>query len=259
MPEDQRPPADPAAPRLPSPPPGPPEPDHRAGWRTTPPDWRPRDRTTAVTAPVRPPHPPPTRRPLPLGRLVLAALLIAGGVLWLLGVLDVARISARTVLSIALIVVGAGLVVGAWTGSRGGLFTLGVVLTVALTALSAFNIRVEGGAGSRTIRPSSASALQDRYRLGAGNLTVDLRDVSLPPGTTTVEVGVGLGQAVVVIPSDVPVRVHATAGTGQVVLFGRERNGFDIDETVTRGDFRAARTRLVLEVSVGLGQVEVRT
>lgn len=218
---------------------------------------RPRERTAPI-APVTPPeHPPPRRRPLPLGRIVLGGLLLLGGLLWLLGVLDVLDVSLRAVLSLSLVAVGVGLFVGARTGGHGGLMLLGVLLTALLTFLSSFDIQLEGGVGNRTERPLTAQGLPESYRLGVGQLTVDLTELELPAGETRIQAIVGIGRLVVRIPPDMAVRVRGNAGGGQVEVFGSDGNGFDVDRTARRNNPGSASARVVVVAEVGLGQVVI--
>ena len=88
-------------------------------------------------------HPGPAR-PLPLARLILGAILLAGGVLWLLGVTNVADVSPLPALAGALIVVGLALVAGSRTGGHSGLIALGVVLTVVTRAISTIIVNRRG-------------------------------------------------------------------------------------------------------------------
>jgi hypothetical protein len=183
---------------------------------------------------------------------------VVGGVLWLLGALDVVDISLRAVLSIALIAVGLGLLVGARTGAHGGLIFLGVILTAILVLISSFDIHIEGGVGERVERPATVQDLETEYRLGVGQLTLDLTDLEFPSRTTRIEATVGIGRLVVRLPSRLAVRVTGTAGAGQVTLFGKEANGFDVDQAASRGQFATETgARLDLDVGVGIGQVEV--
>jgi hypothetical protein len=196
---------------------------------------------------------------IPLGRLVLGGILLLGGALWLLSSLDVIDISLTAVLPVALIVVGLALVIGSRTGRHSGLIVTGAILTVMLVFASTFDIRLEGGVGQRDFAPASLADLEPEYRLAMGELTLDLRGLNLPAlSTTTVVASVGMGQLVVRVPDDTRVQVHATAGAGQVVLFGRESNGLDAElssGTSIRGP--PGPPWLVLELSVGLGQVDV--
>jgi predicted membrane protein len=209
-------------------------------------------------------QPPPYRRPsvmesIPLGRLVLGGILLIGGGLWLLNSLDVIDISLTAVLPVALILVGLALVIGSLTGRHSGLIAAGVVLTVMLAFASTFDIKLEGGVGQRDHAPTTLADLEPEYRLAMGEMTLDLRGLELPVGsTTTVVASVGMGQLVVRVPEDVVVTVHATAGAGQVVLFGRESNGLDAElSSNTNVHGPPWLTRLFLELSVGLGQVDV--
>jgi hypothetical protein len=206
------------------------------------------------------PPPPPYRRPsilesVPLGRLVLGGILLLGGALWLLSSLDVIEISLTAVLPVALMVVGLALVIGSRTGRHSGLIAAGAILTVMLVFASSFDIRLEGGVGQRDFAPRSLADLEPEYRLAMGEMTIDLSGVELPSGTTRVEASVGMGQLVIRVPENATVRAHATAGAGQVVLFGEESNGVDAELSVSRDV--PGTTTLLLELSVGLGQVDV--
>jgi predicted membrane protein len=207
------------------------------------------------------PPPPPERRSIlesiPLGRLVLGGILLGGGALWLLSSLDVIDISLTAVLPVALILVGLALVIGSRTGRHSGLIAAGVILTVALAFASTFDIRLEGGVGERDYAPTSVADLKPEYRLALGEMRLDLTGLEISPESRiSVEASVGVGQLVVHVPSDVRVHVHATAGAGQVVVFGRESNGLDaeLSTPISGGPGHPA---LILELSVGLGQVDV--
>jgi hypothetical protein len=198
---------------------------------------------------------------MPVGRLLVGALLVLLGVGWLLDALGVAELDWELILPIALIAVGGALVLAAWQGrGQGGLIALGVVLTVVLTIGTVMRIPFGGGIGDQTQRPLTAEALPDRYELAIGKLTVDLTDLGWEgetPGEVRVEAAVGIGQLVVIVGSDFPcTSIHAQAGLGEVVVFG-DRQGGVSPEFRTEAVCLAAPL-LVLDASVGLGQVEVR-
>jgi predicted membrane protein len=211
--------------------------------------------------PVTPEPPPPRARPrLPLTRLMLGGLLLAGGVLWLLGALDVIDVSVTAALSVALIVVGLALLGGSFTGRRhSGLIAIGIVLTVTLALASTFDIKLNGGVGDRNYQPTSLAELKGEYHLGVGQLTIDLTGLTFAEAPTThVKVTVGIGQLTVHVPGGLGVTVHGTAGLGEVVLFDHQSSGFEVDLTQSRPPIATqALGTLVLELSVGLGQVTV--
>ena len=208
-----------------------------------------------------PPAPERTPKPLPVGRLLVGVLLVLLGVGWLLEAVGATNLDWDLILPAGLILVGAALVVAGWQGrGRGGLIALGVVLTVVLMIGTVVRVPFGAGVGDRTERPRSLGALEDRYELSIGELTVDLRDLTWHgevPSEVRVEGAVGIGQLVVLVGGGFPcVAAHAEAGIGEVVVFG-ERQGGITPEYRTEAVCLAAPI-LELDVSVGLGQVEVR-
>src|SRR5919107_441839 len=113
----------------------------------------------------------------PVPGLTLAGLLIVVGSLVLISRLTDWDVGPRIVLGTGLLVVGLGLVAAAFSGgrtARGGLVTLGVVLSIALVAVSAEPWRaVDDGMGDRTYRPADAAAVRPVYDQGIGNATLD--------------------------------------------------------------------------------------
>jgi predicted membrane protein len=129
-----------------------------------------------------------------------------------------------------------------------------VVLSVAVAADWDLDVPLAGGVGDRTERPTTTADLTG-YELGVGNLLLDLRQLQVPPGTTTVEARVGVGELVVELPDGVSVEVMASAGLGEVQVLGQQEGGFGsrVDAVGLGGGDR----RLELDVRVGLGQVRV--
>lgn len=203
--------------------------------------------------------PPPTPRPAPVGRFLVGVFLVLLGIGWLLHSLDVVSVEWDLLLPIGLIAVGVALVMVAWRGgSPGALITLGAVLTVILTIGTFVKIPLAGGVGDRTERPPT---LRDRtYELSIGKLTVDLGGAAPGEGggdAVRVAARVGIGQLVVIVPERITcVSTHARAGLGEVNVFGERRGGIGPDHR-TEAVCLAAPV-LSLELSVGLGQVEVR-
>jgi hypothetical protein len=216
-------------------------------------------------APVQTAPAEPSGRPIPLGRLVLGLVLVGIGVIWLLQALDVVSFSLLAVLPVALIIVGVALIGMARAGRHAGLVTLGIVLTVILTIAAGFDIRLQGGVGDRIERPASVAEVQREYHLSVGQLTLDFRDVDFSAGPTKVKASVGIGQLTVKVPSGSEEFVLAATGhvgAGQVMMFGRENSGLDVDLSgqipgSDRFILIAGTNMLTLDLSVGLGQIEV--
>jgi hypothetical protein len=160
---------------------------------------------------------------------------------------------------VAGIVIAAGLalIAGAFLGPQARWLIL-PALAVALPAgvVSAADIDVKGGYGTKTFRPASAAAVRDNYRLGAGKLVVDLRQAHLTPGDHHIKLRLGVGEAQLVVPRDVCVSTTSHIGVGGIEIFDYDTGGVDVD----RQDERIARAgtpRIVVDANVGVGAFAV--
>ena len=205
---------------------------------------------SGVGTPLRPtsaegaaPAAPSSRRgPITAGVLSLlsigAALMIAGS---LSGWFDA---SASIVLAAALVVVGAGLVLASVVGRAPWLFVVGIVLTCALLTAAAVEPLVEDGIGEKVFAPATLVGLESKYDHGIGDLTVDLRNVPLDGKTRRVEVELGIGSLMVLVPRAQSLVVDAHVDAGKVTLpDGRTANGWDESLRYARGAGRARDAR----------------
>jgi phage shock protein PspC (stress-responsive transcriptional regulator) len=132
--------------------------------------------------------------------------------------------------------------------------TLVALILVATAVFAAsFHVHVGSGVGDRTYVVAGAGDLHRNYKLGIGDMTLDLRNVALPPGTTDVNARVDVGSLRVIVPNDVALRVQADAQAGKVNLLGNSVDGRNVDDSVTQ----AGRRVLDLDAHVGAGVVTV--
>jgi phage shock protein PspC (stress-responsive transcriptional regulator) len=183
--------------------------------------------------------------------VLLVCLLVAVGGAW------AAAAGGETVVAIAVITAGAAILIGAFVRPVRWLVLPAVALALSAGAVSAAGIDLHGGVGDREYRPASAADLRDTYRLGMGQLVVDLRNTDLPPGDVRVGVDLGVGEARVLVPSDVCVATDAKVGIGDVESFGRHNGGVDVDVD-DRPDAAARVTRLLVKADVGVGSVRIQ-
>ena len=135
------------------------------------------------------------------------------------------------------------------------LVTLGVIVAVALASAAAFVapfLHLGDGVGSRSYQPAVAASVQSQYRLGIGNLDVDLSHVSFGSKPTTVELRLGIGKMRVTVPNDATVLTRAHVAWGDSSILGEEQSGHAVNADV--GD---PNSRLVLDARVGIGKLEV--
>jgi phage shock protein PspC (stress-responsive transcriptional regulator) len=202
-------------------------------------------------------------RPPSLGRAMLfvalgLAALVGAGLLFV-GAAWLTALGGGVAVACVVVVLGLACVAAALTGRRRERWLIVPALLIALPSgvVAAAGVKFEGGYGERDYRPATAAALpHDGYKLSAGSLWIDLRDVPLRAGTVThLPVRIGMGQATVIVPETVCVQGRAQAGAGVVKVLGHQQEGADLDEKLTRATSRSPR--LVLDADVGLGSFEV--
>ena len=163
--------------------------------------------------------------------ITFGVLVVFGGVLGLLAAAGV-HIPWTIALAVGAVAIGFGIVSGAVLGRRvGGLAFLGLLLAGAAVFASTVHLHLGGGVGNRTYAPLSMP--RPNYRLGIGELDLNLSQVTLAGAQTVVTARVGIGNLRVIVPNDVSVRIIGHAGIGDVNLLGHDSNGGSTDETVS--------------------------
>ena len=190
------------------------------------------------------------------------ALLGAGGV-WLVGEMGLFHVAGRTLESVALVCIGAGLIITRRSGRRIWPVLVGGILAVSLLGSSAtttFRSRFGTGFGAHSFAPKTLGAVQSRYQTGFGSLTLDLSQVSFPDTGRTIHVDVGFGRMQVIVPDHLLLRVNATGLAGSVSVFGGHHGGgLGVDESYQDPLWTTDHTtpRLTLDLNVAGGAVSV--
>ncbi len=177
-----------------------------------------------------PPQPPPPPVPGPGSRatsLVLALCLLGAAGIALAhhqGILDGSAwlVGGGAVLA----VLGLGVLLSGMRGrSQGGIGVLGLIValvmvpaaaaTAALPGFSRFGTDADAFAGDPTWAPTTISDAEQGYTLVAGDLVVDLTELT-QRGEATVPAGVTFGNLTVIVPDDANITVNARVGAGEV-------------------------------------------
>jgi len=215
-----------------------------------------------VSPPVPAPVPPPRRRRLPIATFSLVAALVFVGIASAIEALSSWNVPALWVTVIAVLIVVIGLGISIVVNRVWLLIVPLLALVGLLTMLTIAQPHLDGGAGQRTLTPTTVAAAEQVEHLGAGELKIDLR--SLPAGTDEVNVRaeVGMGRLNVIVPPDVTVLLNTELGMGVVQL-----DGNDIAQGARQSDSRTVdpldpavgeptRT-IVLDLTMGMGQIDV--
>jgi phage shock protein PspC (stress-responsive transcriptional regulator) len=192
-----------------------------------------------------------------IGRIALAALIGVAVLGAAVGVGLLAALGGGVVIAILAVVTGLALIGTAFVGGARWLIVPALALVLPLGIVSAAGIKLDGGVGDRDYRPATVSQVQDAYKLGIGSLVVDLRDVNLPADqTTNLNVDVGLGEAVVYVPSDACVTSDVQIGVGGSDVLDRGNSGVDVNYA-DAASAPAGRPTVHVDANIGMGVVEV--
>jgi phage shock protein PspC (stress-responsive transcriptional regulator) len=137
---------------------------------------------------------------------------------------------------------------------------IALVLVLAAICAAVFHVDVGNGVGDKSYAVANRQALRHDYKLGIGNLTVNLRHVVFGTGETGVRARVDIGKLRVIVPRNVGLRIRGYAQLGQVEVLGSTADGRNVNETVALGGKRTKTTTrriLVLNAHVGMGKVLV--
>ncbi|HEX3562499.1 MAG TPA: PspC domain-containing protein [Solirubrobacterales bacterium] len=167
-----------------------------------------------------------------------------------------------TAVALAVIAVGVALVAAAFaTDMRRRLtpplLVLALVLGIPAGAVAAADIKFDDSVGQRTYAPTVAADIPaGGYKLGTGQLVVDLRRLPWKPGETiAASAHLGIGQMIVSVPARVCVVGHATGKAGELIDAGEVSHGINPD--VMPGSPTSNAPRLDLDADIQLGQMIV--
>lgn len=216
--------------------------------------------TTEPTRTLPPPRvvPDVRHRSFPVGWITLAALAVSTAVAGALDATGALDVSARWFLVYAVAVTAVGIAAGALFGRVLGPVLLAIVLAVSLAVAWAIDVPVWWSSGDRTVAPVSVAELDDEYRLGAGELVLDLRQLELGGTTRRVEASVSVGTLLVLTPAGATTEVEGHSSLGGVELFDRSEDGVDVSSSAADPSTPFEGNRLQLVLDVGIGKVEVR-
>lgn len=142
-------------------------------------------------------------------------------------------------------------------GTRLGRWSLGMVAVLIALAIAATAV-FGSSFGSRVVTVGNSDDLQPSYDYGTGSLRMDLTGITAVNGEQQTEIHLGRGSVRVALPAGVPVLVKARAGIGSVSIRGHRVSGVDAAETVPLAGADTATNRIVLDITVGAGSVDVR-
>lgn len=199
-----------------------------------------------------PPSPKPRQPRSPLGLLTIGAAAMAAAITWMANSGSDNR--GTVTLSVATIVLGAGMIVGAFFGRARWLIVPAAFVATAAIAASAIAFAGVGVTLSSVdwgARLTPGDRVEPLYETGRGTFELYLTEYDTDV-TTTIEVGIG--ELTVYVPDAARVQVDARIGAGAISALGATANGYR--ETL-RTDSGTGTQLIKLTLRVGIGQIEV--
>ncbi|BCJ28118.1 PspC domain-containing protein [Actinocatenispora sera] len=222
-----------------------------------------------------PPPPPPQYRAKPpkppkqksiLGRLTFFLLCLAIGALAVLAAAGL-HVPVSAFFALGLVVLGGGLVFGAWRGRARWLIILGCVFALALpVAWFSENAQWDAPSRSREFAPGDhvwvprdVGSLRPEYNGSVGDSTLDLSNVDFTGQHEAVSVHNSVGDVKVLLPPNVDVTVTLEPGLGDATLFGQrvEAPHNKSQERTDLGPDGPGGGTLELQIKNNAGDVEV--
>ena len=227
--------------------------DHSSDSLTTNPDERGFSWSEDRSAPPAPPTEvvTDTKPNPPVTALTFAALAALAGGSVLVDAVGWTDVAVTPMIAIAILIVGGGLLTRAFLGGGRGLIPMGLLLVVAVGVSAVAEPTLSDGIGERDYVPVAFDAVDSEYRLGIGELVVDLRQVDFPAGEHIIDVHLGFGETRVYVPDDVNYEVTGDLTAGQLELGDRQEDGLSNQLAVGR-DIDADAT-LIINIDVGFG------
>ena len=199
-----------------------------------------------------PKQPRPPRSPL--GLLTIGAATVVGSLIWLLN--ENSQDRGVWAFGWATVVLGAGLLVGAFAGRARWLIVPAIATAIAAltaSALSFAGVGLDYPSGDRSEFIGAGSTVADHYRTGVGSFELIIADY---PQDLSTEVEVGIGNLTVVVPDDARVQVDARVGIGAINALGSTSDGYR--RTLSLDNNTEGVPTITLKLRVGVGDIQVR-
>lgn len=176
----------------------------------------------------------------------------------------------RTIIGLVIILIGiVGLLnnLGLTTLTAGQV--IGVLFTLGLVALGVYMIRsalasqqaprsIAAYFGDTVIGRQPWELRELRIRTGLGDVRIDLTTATIPTREGVLDVSGLVGDVRILLPRDLEVKAHGSAGAGSIYVLGRRSDGLFPNVEYTSPGFNEATKRVNVEVSLATGDIHIR-
>lgn len=179
-------------------------------------------------------------------------------------------------LAAAVLVLGLGLVAGAFLHRGAWIIPFGALAAVLLAIVAIAGVDFRGGTGERILAPQSAAAVPEEFQLAAGTADIDLRRLNLDGETVRLNARIAAGKMTLRLPPEAEVLLHVRSGFGQIAVDPGRRtpgrlelvgdaesssasglrvvNGINVEGDL---ELPGDEGRIEIDAEVGFGEIEV--
>ena len=168
------------------------------------------------------------RQRSPLGVLTLSVAFVVVGTMILVGNLDAAKVTMGQMAAAGLLVVGLGLLVGAWWGRSRFLVLVGVVMVPVVIAGGFMPFPLRGSLGDIWINARTIDDVEPRYEILFGSLYMDLVDMREFEGTREIDISVSAGQTTIFVPRRMSLTIDGHIEYGRAAVGLGPQRGDDL-------------------------------
>lgn len=120
------------------------------------------------------------------------------------------------------------------------------------------DLKIDLGAGEGIVTLSNSRLVNVDTSVGAGKLTLDLRNESIPTGE--MDVDVGAGEIELILPEDVGYEMTYSLGIGEISVNGEEIATFAGNgEDVRSANYDTATKIVKINANVGVGSLQIKS
>ncbi len=210
----------------------------------------------AGSEPVHPGKPKAPRSHL--FAVTMALIAIAIGVLWILDETIFSDVPPAAYPATVLGITALGLIVGTWWGRSRLLVLVGLVATLLTGATTAAGA---GPHGEQAEYPATAAEVESSYRHGAGQLVLDLTEISDPENLQgrVVDIDARVGQVKLLVPQSMSVAIDAHVDHGDIVGLSDIASYDDGEKRVSASPDDVADADIVFDVELLVGEIRVES
>lgn len=111
--------------------------------------------------------------------------------------------------------------------------------------------------GSMDASPDTIDPGGAEYKIGFGDINIDLSRTKLQQSENTVVISLGFGDLKLHLPKNVPCSLKCSCQLGDVKLFGKNHSGLSVDQTYQDENYDSAVQKLKIYARCAVGDVKI--